>query len=478
MKFGEHLERESVPEWNLHNLDYNSIKHEIKMHTTRDQATAMAIPGQKDEALSRFEDGLYMELGRQHERLQLFVSSKADEISRRLAWAARDRMPKLTSLLEYLAKNINRWASKNRDGLADDSAIKHQRRFIKYERELVRCGSDIHALERFVNAQAVAFRKITKKYKKWTGSTTLATRLYENILSDPKSFTRRDFSSLQQRYDDITCTLNAAAPVLSEPSSPESASHSYRRQSLSGSINSAHRHCANRSQPTFEFLPPAQIEEPVKYWNEYDNGSECADDDGAYAIYINPGESTNFPGFDYLHGIFTAPLNKAKGWFKHSKPGERQSLLGANHSSYQYSSTVFNSSESDEEAGYASSDGFPASGYATHYALPSLSQQQAHLYREKTLFWGTVGSFAVSFLLILVAGTLISTGRHKLHAEVDAGVTVGVVASLFTSCSALGMTLYRHDQLSLPHLMAVWTTFIASCILNGMLLILVVGNSP
>jgi len=68
----------------LDNLDYNSIKHEIKMHTTRDQATAMAIPGQKDEALSRFEDGLYMELDRQHERLQLFVSSKADEISRRL----------------------------------------------------------------------------------------------------------------------------------------------------------------------------------------------------------------------------------------------------------------------------------------------------------------------------------------------------------------------------------------------------------
>lgn len=68
----------------LDNLDYNSIKHEIKMHTTRDQATAMAIPGHTDEALTRFEDGLYMELGRQHERLHLFVCSKADEISRRL----------------------------------------------------------------------------------------------------------------------------------------------------------------------------------------------------------------------------------------------------------------------------------------------------------------------------------------------------------------------------------------------------------
>lgn len=77
----------------------------------------------------------------------------------------RDHIPKLTPLLEYLAKNISRWASKNRDELAHDSAMKHQRRFTKYERELVRCGSDIHALERFVNAQAIAFRKITKKYK-------------------------------------------------------------------------------------------------------------------------------------------------------------------------------------------------------------------------------------------------------------------------------------------------------------------------
>lgn len=91
----------------------------------------------------------------------------------------------------------------------------------------------------------------------------------------------------------------------------------------------------------------------------------------------------------------------------------------------------------------------PATGYTTHYALPSLSQQKAHLYREKTLFWGTVSSFVVSFLLFLVAGTLIFTGRHKLRDKVDAGVTTGVVASLFTACSALGMTIYRHDHTSL-----------------------------
>ncbi|EXK76087.1 hypothetical protein FOQG_19153 [Fusarium oxysporum f. sp. raphani 54005] len=463
MKFGEQLERESVPEWNLHNLDYNSLKHEIKLHTMRDQATAMAIPGRKDEALSRFEDGFYMELGRQHERLHLFVLSKADEILRRL---------------EYLAKNIDRWASKNQDQLADDFAIKHQRRFTRYERELVRCGSDIQALERFIKAQTIAFRKITKKFKKWTGSITLGARLYQNVLSDPKSFTRCNFSSLQHRYDDITCTLNAVAPALSEPSSPEFPVQSCPLQSLSGSLNSANRHLANRPQPTFEFLPLPQMEEPTKYWNEYDNGSECAGDDNGYAIYINPDESTSFPGLDYLQGIFKGPLKKMESWFKHDKPRERQALLGANHSPYQYSSIALNSSEPNEVAGYANSDEFPATGYATHYALPSLDQQQAHLHREKTLFWGTVSSFAVSFLLFLVSGTLIYTGRHKLRAEVDAGATVGVVASLFTACSALSMTTYRYDQLSLPYLLAVWTTFVTSCALNGMLLILVVRNSP
>jgi len=68
----------------LDNLDYNSLKHEIKVHTMRDQATAIAIPGHRDTALQKFEDGLYLELCRQHDRVGMFINSKADEISRRL----------------------------------------------------------------------------------------------------------------------------------------------------------------------------------------------------------------------------------------------------------------------------------------------------------------------------------------------------------------------------------------------------------
>ncbi len=84
MKFGQQLESESVPEWSLHNIDYNTLKEYIKVHTTRDQATAITIPGQTDTALQRFENDFYEELCRQHDRVGLFVATKADEISRRL----------------------------------------------------------------------------------------------------------------------------------------------------------------------------------------------------------------------------------------------------------------------------------------------------------------------------------------------------------------------------------------------------------
>ncbi|KAJ2970116.1 hypothetical protein NQ176_g8339 [Zarea fungicola] len=151
MKYGEQLERESAPQWSFHNLDYNSLKHEIKMHTTRDQATAMVIPGYEDPALAKFENALFAELCRQHDRVDLFVSSKADEILRRM---------------EHLEANIKRWIDKYaQENPSNTVALKRQRRFAKYERELLNCGDDIYALERFSKAQVTAFRKILKKYK-------------------------------------------------------------------------------------------------------------------------------------------------------------------------------------------------------------------------------------------------------------------------------------------------------------------------
>lgn len=113
MKYGENFERESVPEWSLRtspcilslsvplrlsrcltdsstppiqtdNIDYNSLKHFIKVNTNKDEAKAIAIPGQQDTHLAKVENDLYHELCAQHDRAGLFVTAKADEINRRL----------------------------------------------------------------------------------------------------------------------------------------------------------------------------------------------------------------------------------------------------------------------------------------------------------------------------------------------------------------------------------------------------------
>lgn len=66
------------------NIDYNSLKHFIKVNTNKDEAKAIAIPGQQDTHLAKVENELYHELCAQHDRAGLFVTAKADEINRRL----------------------------------------------------------------------------------------------------------------------------------------------------------------------------------------------------------------------------------------------------------------------------------------------------------------------------------------------------------------------------------------------------------
>lgn len=385
---------------------------------------------------------------------------------------------------------------------------------------MLHCGDDVYALERFSKAQVTAFRKILKKYKvrthaptrvrlrrplaphaarvmhlhicmhrtganhppaaiandawqKWTGSTSLNARFNEEVLSSFKSFTKRDFAPLRQRHSEILTNLRDAAPAISEPSSPSSVEMPPSPASTADRV----------TRVNFDPLPPASMAAPEvqqpqpKYWNEYDDGSEAGDFDD-YAIYINPEDNSGFPGMGYVNAIVSMPYEKIRGWFKLKDQRERRPLLGENYPTYGgYSSAAH--TDSDEEAGYSSSDGIPTEGYVTHYAaLPSINEQQVRQYRERVLFWGTLASFASAYILMGVAAILISTGKRKLRVEVDVGVTVGVMMSLFCSCAGLGMTLYRRDTLSIVMRLLVWFGFTASCLINGMLLILVVGNAP
>ena len=214
MKFGQRLEQESVPEWSIRtynppqlgrgsvssprptslltlpastspnpvslkeanedcrdtdNVDYNSLKHEIKIHTRRDQARAIAIPGQADSDLRRFEEGFYEELCAQHDRVDLFVQSKTAEIASRLGAFSMNRGQGHRGddfanevAIDHLEHAIARLAE--RCAIAP-ATLKSHKRLLRYQQDVLRCGEDIQALARFTHAQIEAFRKILKKYK-------------------------------------------------------------------------------------------------------------------------------------------------------------------------------------------------------------------------------------------------------------------------------------------------------------------------
>ncbi|KAI7114926.1 hypothetical protein KC337_g17373, partial [Hortaea werneckii] len=65
-------------------------------------------------------------------------------------------------------------------------------RYGRLENDVLKAGEEIKSLARFTSTQRTAFRKLLKKYKKWTGSNNLEERFRQEVLDDPKSFTKLD----------------------------------------------------------------------------------------------------------------------------------------------------------------------------------------------------------------------------------------------------------------------------------------------
>jgi hypothetical protein len=235
---------------------------------------------------------------------------------------------------------------------------------------------------------------------------------------------------------------------------------------------SSSRRASRRPSTQILVQPPSQ----QAYWNEYDDGSEAENE--SYTILVNPEDDDGFPGsktFAYVFSKAKMPMDKLKGWLSpESSPGERRPLL-TNESYFNEQQSVADT-DIDDEA-YASSNEFPA-GYATHYAtFPSIHDQKFSRQREQLLFHIMLGCFFASIVLLSIAGTLVATGKKKLRVEVDAAVLVGVLASLFFATLGIGTMLYRQERLSWLHRGLVGMTFVGVCVLNGILLVLVAGNT-
>jgi SPX domain protein involved in polyphosphate accumulation len=89
-------------------------------------------------------------------------------------------------------------------------------RYVKLEHEAITTGEEIRSLSRFIAAQRTAFRKLLKKYKKWSGSSALGARFNAEVLDKPSSFTH---VSLGEQFDWWTVLLQAIR-AAQKPTAP------------------------------------------------------------------------------------------------------------------------------------------------------------------------------------------------------------------------------------------------------------------
>lgn len=72
-----------------------------------------------------------------------------------------------------------------------------------------RAGEEIQFLSRFVGAQRLAFQKLLKKYRKWTGSSELGDRFHREVLDRRTSFSKTDFEPLLVRWTEVLASVRA-----------------------------------------------------------------------------------------------------------------------------------------------------------------------------------------------------------------------------------------------------------------------------
>ena len=211
----------------LDNIDYNEIKRAIKEHTSKPQTRAISIPGNRVDAPSSdtFEEELFDTLCEQHERINLFVTSKLGEIQSRLTNAHRE-----------LARLNSRYHVPKRKSIPARAAEK----FSTVEGQVMLAGEELQLLSTFVAIQNQGFVKLLKKYKKWSGSEQVEHRFDREVRRRPDSLAKKDLTPFLSRYSAVLAAVrepfeaglswsavNTRAPNPQASSSNGVSSHDY-----------------------------------------------------------------------------------------------------------------------------------------------------------------------------------------------------------------------------------------------------------
>jgi hypothetical protein len=223
--------------------------------------------------------------------------------------------------------------------------------------------------------------------------------------------------------------------------------------------------------------PSRRKRKETRYWSEYDNPSD--DDTNAYYIYIDPDKDEKWLGQETAQQISKFFRTMFSKNVEEDMPDEERGLLRPLTEVEEDDA----SSSSDTESPGKTSRGLFArkqkrNGYGTlppSQRKPSTrladlllpSTETAPTTSSRLLI--TTLSLAASSTLCILILTLAMTGRKKQKGEVDAGVLLGVVASLFFALVGLTSVLTAREPIGLVNWVVISGVFCAVCLVDGVL---------
>lgn len=249
------------------NVDYNGLKHVIKERTTNIKTNPVTIPGQgpSSDAWTSLETELFPIIWQQHDRVSLFIRSKYGELKRRLDQAER-QLQRLTQPFPAASRNAR--------------PVQQTRKYAKLVQNSESISEDIQSLSQFANTQRLAFKKILKKYRKWTGSANLQLRVNKEILGQPDSFLKPDLTPFLERLSTTTSTLRSMA-IPKHRDRPRNDSAKDGIPTTPQQSSAALFHAAAMKKAPLKFdaaflsIPLGQAAGTAAYWIHPDNISEA-----------------------------------------------------------------------------------------------------------------------------------------------------------------------------------------------------------
>ncbi|KEF57226.1 uncharacterized protein A1O9_07416 [Exophiala aquamarina CBS 119918] len=214
---------------------------------------------------------------------------------------------------------------------------------------------------------------------------------------------------------------------------------------------------------------------PRRYWNEYDDGDSDSNSEEGYILYVDPNEplfpvlETASNAFGAVYHSFSEGKSKLIDWLL--KPKQKNSQGAAERTPLLFGQQAI---ESDlESSGSLDNDltirrprtsrNRPATppGSKRSNVLLRLPEQQLNPQQEafeNKLFQFYNGLIGFSYIMLVMAGTLLSINRQKGQVEIDARVVAGIVTAEMCAVLAVIMIFMRKQRLHIFH----WGLFIVA----------------